>query len=91
MTITVVLPSKPPMKPVLRSMRFDIPLDKYLSTSKIGKIVGSRTGVNSCDIDIEVAPKSLDKAILGISKKLKKLDCPVGTRILQGTFSRTVR
>lgn len=90
MTITVVLPSKPAMKPVLRSMRFDIPLDRYLSSSKFGKIVGSRTGVNSCDIDIEVDPKKFERAILGISKKLKKLECPAGTKILQGTFSRTI-
>ena len=90
MVITVVIPSKPAMKPVLRAMRFDIPLDKYLHASKIGKIVGSRTGVQSCDIDIEVEEKKLDDAILGISKKMRKLDCPQGTRILHGTFSRTI-
>ncbi len=89
-TITIVLPSSPPFRPVDRVRLFDVPLSKVLDEKKLGSIIGSRTGVKSCDIDIDVPVDKLDSAILALDKKLRKLDCPEGTRIISGTWSKKV-
>lgn len=89
-TITIVLPSNPPMRSVDRIERFDSPLGKVLELKKIGSIIGSRTGVRSCDIDVMVSADLFEEAVLLLSKKLKKLECPEGTRIISGTWSKKV-
>lgn len=89
-TITVVLPSSPPLRSVDRIRLFDVPLSKALETNKLGSIIGSRTGVKSCDIDIDVPVDKLDSAILALDKKLRKLDCPKGTRLISGAWSKQI-
>lgn len=89
-TITIVLPSSPPMRSVDRIERFDTPLSKVLQAGKMGSIIGSRTGVKSCDIDVMVHSDMFDQAVLLLSKKLKKLECPEGTRLIAGTWSKKV-
>lgn len=89
MTIHVIIPSNPPMNMVLRSLRYDTPIHKAIKG--FGQVVGGGQGARSNYIDILVKDKKLDECIARIEKRLLKSDCPAGTRIISGVWSKAVR
>lgn len=89
--ITVVIPSNPPIKAVLRSLRYDTPIHKLMHSKGLGGVCGGRTGIKSVDVDVSVPEDKFDEALMALEKKLRKLDVPHGTRLISGSWSMTFR
>ena len=81
MTVIIVVPGNPPMRPSDRH-KLIAPIDKMLKSKGIGFVSGGRTGVRSFDIDISVEDYTKSSGI-SILKKMERLGCPQA-RIIVG-------
>ncbi len=89
MTIHVVIPSNPPMNMVLRSLRYDTPIHKAIKG--FGTVVGGGHASKSNYVDILVKDKKFDECVKRVEKRLRKSDCPQGTRIVSGVWSLSIK
>jgi hypothetical protein len=74
--------------PMDRGDRYEDPLNKALKAAKVGKVTGGGTsftatdGITSCDIELDIPAKSVERAIPVIRDALKAAKAPVGTTVM---------